>query len=131
MNHQETMTLLNPLQLLFFILLILPFAVSIPIGYPLPGLWNNKPLGLESSLPLLGGCGATQSKRGFAKVGVPRSLPIATVNVKANVLSKKETNPVIEFGEYVTGVDTQDRAQSARRNLESLVPPCQSLLWLY
>lgn len=140
----NTMALLLTLQLLFYILVIFPFAVALPVGDSAFGLPNDVSLGFDSSFSFLDGTAQLDPiKREFTKTGInsPRKpLPI-TADAKANVLSERSRGPtrplekpeekvnlMAKACEHVVRVDKQDKPQSARRSLESSAPHIQSFL---
>lgn len=139
------MALLLTLPLLFYILVIFPFAVALPVCNSAFSLPNDESLGLDSSFSFLDGAAQLDStKRGFTKAGIrspPKPLPIITADAKANVLSersrgatcplekpKEKNNPITKACERVVEVDKQEKPQSSRRSLESSVPHVQPFL---
>ncbi|KAL0636823.1 hypothetical protein Q9L58_004181 [Maublancomyces gigas] len=130
------MALLLTLQLLFYILVIFPFAVALPVGNSAFSLPNDVSLGFDSSFSFLDGTAQLDPiKREFTKAGIngPRKpLPITT-DAKANVLSERSGGPtrplekpeekvnlMTKACEHVVRVDKQEKPQSARRSLEKL-----------
>lgn len=127
------MALLLTLQLLFYILVIFPFAVALPVGNSAFSLPNDVSLGFDSSFSFLDGTAQLDPiKREFSP---RRPLPITT-NAKANVLSERsrgatrplekpeeKVNLMTKACEHVVRVDKPEKPQSARRSPESLAPP--------